>query len=195
MRRLRVRPSQPGLRGPRESPPGPTTWVRPATGWWERMNAGRKILRNQGLSVKGAPVRFQKAVSRTKEKRRGGAPIGAPARVMGRPFPSAEGTGFAVRLSHRVRRSAPALVGASPPSDGGTFPNGDRAPTTPNDEARPRDSANQLEEHAMMFGRHLAPHSAVMPATSPAITNIGSGQMARLLRFARNDGRYVVVKR
>ena len=29
----------------------------------------------------GAPVRFQKAVSRTKEKRRGGAPIGAPARV------------------------------------------------------------------------------------------------------------------
>src|SRR3954466_8073108 len=45
----------------------------------------------------GAPVRFQKAVSGTKEKRRGGAPIGAPARVMGRPFPSAEGTGFAAR--------------------------------------------------------------------------------------------------
>src|SRR5436305_13663003 len=70
----------------------------------------------------GAPVRFQKAVPRTKEKRRGEAPIGAPVRVMGRLFPSAEGTGFAVRLSHRVRRSAPALVGASPPSDGGTFP-------------------------------------------------------------------------
>src|SRR5260221_7077623 len=33
-RRLRVRPSQSGLRGPRETPPGPTTWVRPATGWW-----------------------------------------------------------------------------------------------------------------------------------------------------------------
>ena len=46
---------------------------------------------------KGAPVRFQKAVSRTKEKRRGEAPIGAPARVMGRPFPPAGGTGFAVR--------------------------------------------------------------------------------------------------
>src|SRR5467141_3473828 len=45
----------------------------------------------------GAPVRFQKAVPRTKEKRRGEAPIGAPVRVMGRLFPSAEGTGFAVR--------------------------------------------------------------------------------------------------
>ena len=64
-RRLRVRPSQPGLRGPRETPPGPTTWVRPATGWWERMNAGESP-RNQGRSVKAAPVRSQKAVSRSK---------------------------------------------------------------------------------------------------------------------------------
>ncbi len=81
----------------------------------------------------GAPVRFQKAVSRTKEKRRGEAPIGAPARVMGRLFPSAEGTGFAVRLSHRVRRSAPALVGASPPRTGGKSPDrrpGARSPGT-----------------------------------------------------------------
>src|SRR5438270_1334403 len=71
----------------------------------------------------GAPVRFQKAVSGSKEKRRGEAPIGAPVRVMGRLFPSAEGTGSAARLSHRVRRSAPALVGASPPSDlGGKSP-------------------------------------------------------------------------
>src|SRR5260221_14790620 len=45
----------------------------------------------------GAPVRFQKAVPRTEEKRRGEAPIGAPARVMDRLFPSAEGTGFAAR--------------------------------------------------------------------------------------------------
>src|SRR5258707_4227928 len=67
----------------------------------------------------GAPGRFQKAVPRSKEKRRGEAPIGAPVRVMGRLFPPAGGTGFAARLSHRVRRSAPALVGASPPSDGG----------------------------------------------------------------------------
>src|SRR5436190_23180675 len=41
---------------------------------------------------------------------------------MGRLFPSAEGTGFAARLSHRVRRSAPALVGASPPRTGGHCP-------------------------------------------------------------------------
>src|SRR3954465_3937795 len=33
-RRLRVRPRQPSLRGSRETPPGSTTWVRPATGWW-----------------------------------------------------------------------------------------------------------------------------------------------------------------
>src|SRR4051794_29095980 len=69
----------------------------------------------------GAPVRFQKAVPRSKEKRRGEAPIGAPVRVMDRLFPSAEGTGFAVRLSHRVRRSAPALVGALPPRYLGGF--------------------------------------------------------------------------
>ena len=116
MRRLRVRPSQPNLRGPRETPPGPTTWVRPATGWWKRMNAGENP-RNQGRR-RVAPVRFQKAVLRSKEKRRGEAPIGAPVRVMGRLFPSAEGTGFAARLSHRVRRSAPALVGALPPRMG-----------------------------------------------------------------------------
>ena len=42
---------------------------------------------------KGAPVRFQKAVSRTKEKRRSGAPRGAPVRVMDRQVPSAGGTG------------------------------------------------------------------------------------------------------
>src|SRR4051812_25289689 len=34
-----------------------------------------------------APFRFQKAVPRTKEKRRGEAPKGAPARVMDRLFP------------------------------------------------------------------------------------------------------------
>src|SRR5260221_14729035 len=85
----------------------------------------------------GAPVRFQKAVPRTKEKRRGEAPIGAPVRVMGRLFPPAGGTGFAVRLSHRVRRSAPALVGASPPSDGGTSPKAAGRTLPRNDGAYP----------------------------------------------------------
>src|SRR5207342_1680563 len=64
-RRLRVRPRQPGLRGPRESPPGPTTWGRPQ-GLVERMNAGRKSLRDQG-DLENGSFRFQKAVSRLKE--------------------------------------------------------------------------------------------------------------------------------
>ena len=82
---------------------------------------------------KGAPVRFQKAVSRTKEKRRGGAPIGAPARVMGRPFPSAEGTGFAVRRAigcgvphQRLSALRPPRMGANPPKAAGrTLPRND----------------------------------------------------------------------
>src|ERR1043166_6809030 len=41
----------------------------------------------------GAPVRLQKAVSRSKEERRGGAPRGAPVCVMDRQSPSAAGGG------------------------------------------------------------------------------------------------------
>src|SRR5436190_23548982 len=68
----------------------------------------------------GAPVRFQKAVSGSKEKRRGEAPIGAPVRVMDRPFPSAEGTGpTASRPRCRDPHSAWRRFA---PSDGGTFP-------------------------------------------------------------------------
>ena len=75
MRRMRTgRDAAPAGSASSAKPPGasgvtarPTTWVRPATGWWERMNAGRKILQNQWLSVKGAPVRFQKAVPGSKE--------------------------------------------------------------------------------------------------------------------------------
>src|SRR3954463_10957573 len=61
-RRLRVRPSQPGLRGPRETLPGPTTWVRPATGWWGRKNAGESP-RNQGRTV-WAPLSVSRRRSR-----------------------------------------------------------------------------------------------------------------------------------
>ena len=112
-RRLRVRPSQSGLRGPRETPPGPTTWVRPATDWWKRMNAGESPP-NQGRSVKGAPVRFQKAVSRSKENA-SGAPRGAPVRVMDRQLPPAGGTG---PIARRANGSAirPATFGAPLPS-------------------------------------------------------------------------------
>jgi hypothetical protein len=89
----------------------------------------------------GAPVRFQKAVSRSKEKRRGEAPIGAPVRVMGRLLPSAEGTGPTAR---RPRCGVPhSACRRFAPSVRGHFPNGGRAPTTPNDEARLRGNSNQ----------------------------------------------------
>ena len=64
-RRLRARPSQSGLRGPRESPPGPTTWVRPK-GLVERMNAGAKNPAGSG-DLENDSFRLQKAVPRTKE--------------------------------------------------------------------------------------------------------------------------------
>ncbi len=64
----------------------------------------------------GAPVRFQKAVPRTKEKRRSGAPRGAPVRVMGRQsrpltggaLPQGRPMGAAFR-AREFRRSASLL--------------------------------------------------------------------------------------
>src|SRR3954447_16470223 len=73
-RRLRVRPSQPGLRGPRETLPGPTTWVRPATGWWGRMNAG-KARGIKGVPY-GRPCPFPEGGLGALGKRRSGAPRG-----------------------------------------------------------------------------------------------------------------------
>src|SRR5258707_14696392 len=77
----------------------------------------------------GAPVRFQKAVPRTKEKRRGEAPIGAPVRVMGRLSPPAGGTGFAVRRppgaafrTSACRRFAPSDGGHPPRRPGARSP-------------------------------------------------------------------------
>ena len=61
-RRLRVRSRQPSLRGSRETLPGPTTWVRPATGWWGRMKAGESPL-NQGRTV-WAPLSAHRRRSR-----------------------------------------------------------------------------------------------------------------------------------
>src|SRR5882672_12280672 len=61
----------------------------------ERMKAG-ETLWNQGRS-NGRPCPFPEGGPEDEGKRRGEAPIGAPVRVMGRLFPSAEGTGFAVR--------------------------------------------------------------------------------------------------
>src|SRR5882724_7102247 len=70
----------------------------------------------------GAPVRFQKAVPRTEEKRRGEAPKGAPARVMGRLFPSVEGTGFAVRRATGCGVPHQRLSALRPPRTGGHSP-------------------------------------------------------------------------
>ena len=97
-RRLRVRPRQPGLRGPRETPPGPTTWVRPATGWWKRMNAGESS-QNQGRSV-WAPLSVSRRRSRGLRKtpqwsaeRRAGPRYGSA-------IPSADGRGHAARQAN-----------------------------------------------------------------------------------------------
>jgi hypothetical protein len=117
-RRLRVRPSQPGLRGSRESLPGPTTWVRPATGWWGRMNAGRKTPRNQGRTV-WAPLSASRRRSRDLRKtpqwsaeRRAGPRHGSA-------IPSADGIGLSRKADQRPRRSAAANFGAPLPSVGG----------------------------------------------------------------------------
>ena len=112
-----VRPSQPGLRGPRESLPGPTTWVRPATGWWGRMNAGRKTLRNQGrtaralLSVSRRRSRGLRKTPQWSAERRAGPRYG-PA------VPSRWRDGCDRKVRQRVRRSAPANFGAPLPSFG-----------------------------------------------------------------------------
>jgi hypothetical protein len=69
----------------------------------------------------GAPVRFQKAVSGSKEKRRGEAPKGVLVRVMDRRFPPAGGTGPTSRRppgaafrTSASRRFAPLGLGANP---------------------------------------------------------------------------------
>ena len=105
--------SSTGLRGPWETSPGPTTWVRPK-GLVERTNAGRNPCGM--IVIGGGHCPFQKAVPRSKENA-SGAPRGAPVRVMGRQFPPAGGTGLA---AGRANGSAfrPANFGAPLPSLG-----------------------------------------------------------------------------
>src|SRR6185369_11493587 len=87
-------------------------------------------------------------------KRRGGAPIGAPVRVMGRPFPSAEGTGFAARRATgcgdpHQRLSAlrpPWALGGFAPLGWGQIPNGGRAHAPP--ERRSMAHGNDDEQQA-----------------------------------------------
>src|SRR3954452_25244866 len=109
-RRLRARPSQPDLRGPRESLPGPTTWVRPATGWWGGMTAGRRTMRNPGSTV-WAPLSVSRRRSRGLRKTpQWGAERRAGTRH-GSAIPSADGIGLAARQTNgrgvpRLRISA-----------------------------------------------------------------------------------------
>src|SRR6476469_6492438 len=108
----RMTPGREGAPAGSASPAGPPgasgdtarpNYVGPSgNGLVEADERGGKPAESRAFRLSAAPVRFQKAVSRSKEKRRGEAPIGAPVRVMGRLFPSAEGTGFAARLSHRM---------------------------------------------------------------------------------------------
>src|SRR5712675_1319834 len=92
--RMGLANSSPGASGVTARP----NYVGPSgNGLVERMNAGAKNPAGSRSLAIAAPFRFQKAVPRTKEKRRGEAPIGAPVRVMGRLFPPAGGTGFAAR--------------------------------------------------------------------------------------------------
>ena len=118
MWRLRVRPRQPSLRGPGRALPGPTTWVRPATGWWSGPNAGESR-ESRVFRLSAAP-----SVSRRRSRgRRKNAAVGRrearrSALWIGNPVPL-DGMGLAARQTNgrgylRPRLSAPPL-----PSVGG----------------------------------------------------------------------------
>src|SRR5712664_3531233 len=66
MRRLRVRPRQPGLPGASGVTARPNYVGPSGNGLVERMNAGRKPGGIKGVRM-GPPVRLQKAVPRSKE--------------------------------------------------------------------------------------------------------------------------------
>jgi hypothetical protein len=66
----------------------------------------------------GRPCPFPEGGLEDEGKRRGGAPRGAPARVMGPAVPSRWRDRSDRKTGQRVRRSAPATFGAPPPSFG-----------------------------------------------------------------------------
>src|SRR6478672_9458298 len=172
-RRLRVRPSQPGLRGPRETLPGPTTWVRPATGWWGRMNAGESP-RNQGRTV-WAPLSVSRRRSRGLRKTpQWGAERRAGPRH-GSAIPSADGMGLAARQTNgrgvpRLRISALRY----PHLEGRRVRNRQFGTTVRRDAPRGNAPARFNNVRRRMMSKSL---------------NRTSAQTcdARLLRFARND--------
>ena len=176
MWRLRVRPSQPGLRGLRETSPGPTTWVRPATGWWGRMNAGRKTLRNQGrtaralLSVSRRRSRGLRKTPQWGAERRAGPRYGSA-------VPSRRRDGSDRKTGQWVRRSAPANFGAPLPSYW---------------DCEGFETDNLARQPAGMRRAAMLPHGSTHARRKDDAglhnqTAAGAND-ARLLRFARNDG-------
>src|ERR1041385_9159968 len=100
MRRLRVRPSQPTSGGLGRHCPAQLRGSVGATRLVGADERGGNPAESTAFRLSAAPVRFQKAVPGSKEKRRSGAPKGAPVRVMDRPFPPAGGTGATVRSAN-----------------------------------------------------------------------------------------------
>src|SRR5471032_3196879 len=154
------------------------------------MNAGESP-QNQGRSVKAAPVRFQKAVSRSKENA-SGAPRGAPVRVMGRQSRFADGRGYAARQANGSA-FRPANFGAPLPSDGGA--KGSK-PTIWTETRRdvPRGNAparlNKMDGEGMTMSKFalvtLHRHSGARRRREPGIQNIGMSYLSgfRVRRFA-----------
>ena len=104
---------------------------KPAGGADER---GRNPAESRAFRM-GAPVRFQKAVSRSKETAAAKRRKASRPALRGRQVPSAEGTGPTARRPPGAR-NAPAPVGASPPSVlGGHSPTAAGRPLTRNDDA------------------------------------------------------------
>jgi hypothetical protein len=157
----------------------------------------------------GAPVRFQKAVPRTKENaaverrkaRRSALWAGSSLPLEGQVRSHDGPTGAAFR-AREFRRSASLFLGLRRVRNrqfGTTVrrdaPRGN-APPRPKKMHRegmtmPEFAHLTLHRHARACRGHprlaLRQRRAWMAGTSPAMTNVGSLQVARLLRFARND--------
>ena len=148
----------------------------------------------------GAPVRFQKAVPRTKEKRRGEAPIGAPVRVMGRLFPSAEGTGFAARRAtgcgvphQRLSERRPPRMGGIPRQrPGARFP-GTMEPVSMNHDERQPAAPRALLDRTTC-NQPVMPRQRVRPLAGPMTGSGGASSNDGLAitgspAFAGDDSR------
>src|ERR1041385_236238 len=119
----------------------------------------------------GAPVRCQKAVSRSKETaaakrrkaRRSALWIGGSLPLKGQAQPQG---------GHRVRRSAPAPIGALPPRCGGFPPNGGRAPVTPERWRMPGRTRAKPAPRVLRFHATAGPIKAPAPGEEAMTPNL-----------------------